>query len=130
VKFLSIEPLLEDLQTVDLTGIDWVIVGGESGPGARPMRLEWVNSLLRDCRRHGVPFFFKQWGGVQKKKTGRKLRGKTYDEFPFTPEATIPDRLVRRQMVSDLEARFNGHGVQQQTVRNSKRGWSGLPIVS
>lgn len=129
VKFLSIEPLLEDLDVVDLTGIDWVIVGGESGPGARPMRSEWVNNLLRDCRRQGVPFFFKQWGGVQKKKTGRMLRGKTYDEFPLTPEADIPGRSIRHQMATDLEARFNGHRVQEQSDRDSERSSSSLPIV-
>lgn len=81
VKFLSIEPLLEDLGEVDLTGIDWVIVGGESGPGARPLEATWVRRILSQCRAFGVPFFFKQWGGVQK-KNGRLLDGKTYDEYP------------------------------------------------
>lgn len=83
VRFLSIEPLLEDLGTLDLTGISWVIVGGESGPRARPMRREWVTSILDQCEAEGVPFFFKQWGGVRKKKTGRKLNGKTYDAMPI-----------------------------------------------
>ncbi len=83
LRFLSIEPLLEDLGPLDLTGIDWVIVGGESGPGARPMREEWVLAIRAECRRAGVPFFFKQWGGVQKRRTGRLLRGRTYDEFPL-----------------------------------------------
>ena len=82
MRFLSVEPLLEDLGTLDLTGISWVIVGGESGPKARPMRREWVTSILDQCQAAGVPFFFKQWGGVRKKKTGRKLNGKTYDEMP------------------------------------------------
>jgi protein gp37 len=82
VRFLSIEPLLEDLGQVDLTGISWVIVGGESGPGARPMKKEWVISIRDQCHEQGVPFFFKQWGGVHKKQTGRELDGKTYDEFP------------------------------------------------
>jgi hypothetical protein len=67
---------------LDLDGIDWVIVGGESGPGARPMHIEWVRSILRACRKSGAAFFFKQWGGVQKHRTGRELRGKTYDEMP------------------------------------------------
>lgn len=82
LRFLSVEPLLEDLGTLDLRGIHWVIVGGESGPRARPMQREWVLSLLEQCRAANVPFFFKQWGGVQKSRTGRELDGKTYDELP------------------------------------------------
>jgi protein gp37 len=85
LRFLSIEPLLEDLGTINLEGISWVIVGGESGAGARPMRKEWVLSLLEQCQKAGVPFFFKQWGGTQKSKTGRLLDGRTYDEFPGRP---------------------------------------------
>src|SRR6266481_3193279 len=81
-RFLSIEPLLEDLGTLSLDGISWAIVGGESGPGARPMRKEWVLSIKTQCRRAGVSFFFKQWGGVRKSLNGRKLDGRTYDEFP------------------------------------------------
>jgi protein gp37 len=84
VRFLSIEPLLENLRSIDLKGISWVIVGGESGAGARPMRKEWVLSLRDQCRTANVPFFFKQWGGVRKSLAGRKLEGKTYDEFPKT----------------------------------------------
>lgn len=83
VRFLSIEPLLEDVGHLDLRGISWVIVGGESGPGARPMRYEWVTSILRQCQDDGVPFFFKQWGGVRKKRHGRELNGRTYDEMPI-----------------------------------------------
>lgn len=82
VRFLSIEPLLESLGVLDLAGIDWVIVGGESGPRARPMHEDWVVSIRDDCRRAAVPFFFKQWGGVRKHETGRRLRGRTYSEFP------------------------------------------------
>jgi protein gp37 len=82
VRFLSVEPLLEDLGTLDLRGIHWVIAGGESGPGARPMQREWVLSLRDQCEAAGVKFFFKQWGGVQKKKAGRELDGKTYDAMP------------------------------------------------
>jgi protein gp37 len=106
VKFLSIEPLLEDLGNLDLADIDWVIVGGESGPGARPMEEAWVQSLLLSCRKYKVPFFFKQWGGVQKKKTGRNLRGKTYDEFPFTASASMPERAERRVLAANLGAQF------------------------
>jgi protein gp37 len=82
MKFLSIEPLLEDLGIFDLTGIDWVIVGGESGPGARPLEESWVTSIQKQCYSARVPFFFKQWGGVQKSRHGRELNGRTYDEFP------------------------------------------------
>lgn len=83
VRFLSIEPLLEDLGELDLEGIDWVIVGGESGPGARPMREEWVLSIRDQCLAAGVPFFFKQWGGLRKKLAGRRLKGRTWDQVPF-----------------------------------------------
>ena len=82
IKFLSLEPLLGPLPDLDLTGINWVIVGGESGPGARPMEKSWVNDILSKCQKAKIPFFFKQWGGVQKKKAGRELNGKTYDEYP------------------------------------------------
>jgi len=83
VRFLSIEPLLEDLGTLNLGGIDWVIVGGESGPNARPMKKSWVLSILCQCKRAGIPFFFKQWGGIDKKAAGRRLRGRTYDDLPI-----------------------------------------------
>lgn len=86
VRFLSVEPLLEDLGTLDLAGISWVIVGGESGRNARPMREEWVRSVHLQCRRAGVPFFFKQWGGQPKKRSGRMLDGRTWDEMPRTSE--------------------------------------------
>ena len=81
-KFLSLEPLLGPLPDLDLTGIDWVIVGGESGPGARPMDAGWVREIRDNCVDSEVPFFFKQWGGVFKKKTGRTLDGRTWDEMP------------------------------------------------
>ncbi len=86
VRFASMEPLLEDLGTVDLTGIHWVIAGGESGPRARVMHSEWIIDLERECRRQRVPFFFKQWGGVRKHTTGRTLNGRTYDAFPATSQ--------------------------------------------
>lgn len=81
-KFLSLEPLLGPLPNLELTGIDWVIVGGESGPGARPMEEDWVRQIRDNCVSSGVPFFFKQWGGVNKKRTGRELEGRTWDELP------------------------------------------------
>jgi protein gp37 len=84
VRFLSLEPLIGDLGTLNLDNIDWVIVGGESGPSARPMEKRWVEAICRQCTACDVPFFFKQWGGVQKKRAGRKLNGRTYDEMPAT----------------------------------------------
>jgi protein gp37 len=84
IKFLSLEPLLDPLDNLRLDGIDWVIVGGESGPGARPMNPEWVVSIRNQCIEANVPFFFKQWGGVWKKKFGRTLEGRTWDQMPIT----------------------------------------------
>jgi protein gp37 len=84
VKFLSLEPLLGPLSHLDLDGINWVIVGGESGPGARKMYEEWVTEIRNQCLYAKVPFFFKQWGGVQKKRAGRLLNGRTFDEMPLT----------------------------------------------
>jgi protein gp37 len=84
VKFLSLEPLLGALPHLNLAGIDWVIAGGESGPGARPMKVEWVTEVRDQCVSAGVAFFFKQWGGVNKKLTGRTLQGRTWDEMPLT----------------------------------------------
>jgi protein gp37 len=85
VRFLSLEPLIGPLRDLDLEGIDWVIVGGESGPGARPMSPAWVKDIRRQCRKAGIPFFFKQWGGVFKKNSGRTLDGRVYNELPATP---------------------------------------------
>lgn len=82
LRFASMEPLLENLGPVSLVGLDWVIVGGESGARARPMKEEWVRRIREQCLLDGVPFFFKQWGGVRKHRTGRMLDGRTYDEFP------------------------------------------------
>jgi protein gp37 len=82
IRFLSCEPLIGPLNNLVLEGINWVIVGGESGPRARPMQKEWVESILRQCRSADVPFFFKQWGGVRKDLTGRRLRGRVYSEMP------------------------------------------------
>ncbi len=97
IKFLSIEPLLEDIGELDLSGISWVIVGGESGPGARSMKKEWVISIRDQCLEKGVPFFFKQWGGTRKKNAGRMLEGNLYDEFPpiLATHASEATRLAR-----------------------------------
>ena len=82
VRFLSCEPLLGPLDRLPLDGIHWVIVGGESGPGARPMEEQWVLSILQQCESRNISFFFKQWGGVRKTLPGRLLNSRTYDEFP------------------------------------------------
>ena len=82
VRFLSCEPLIGSLAGIDLDGIHWIIVGGESGPHSRSMNIEWVREIFRECRKQKVPFFFKQWGGVRKDLTGRLLGGRTYDEMP------------------------------------------------
>lgn len=89
VKFLSLEPLLGPLGKLNLRGIDWAIVGGESGPGARPIDPEWVMEIRDQCIKARVPFFFKQWGGVQKKKTGRTLEGRTWGEMPAEIELVV-----------------------------------------
>ena len=83
IKFLSLEPLLDDLGELDLDEIDWVIVGGESGPGARPIEIDWVRNIREQCLAQDIPFFFKQWGGINKKKAGRLLDDKTWDEMPI-----------------------------------------------
>ena len=103
VAFLSIEPLLEDIGQFSLKGMDWVIVGGESGAGARPMRKPWVRNIRAQCNKANVPFFFKQWGGVRKKEAGRELDGKTYDGFPPTSEiGVLPERHERQYAMNAL----------------------------
>lgn len=92
VRFLSLEPLIGPVGVLPLEGIDWAIVGGESGPNAREMKIEWVRDIFRQCRRADTAFFFKQWGGVRKHLTGRELAGKTYDEMP-TPKDPETRRL-------------------------------------
>jgi protein gp37 len=89
IKFLSLEPLLGPLKNLDLQGIDWVIVGGESGPRARQVKEEWIINIRDQCMETGVPFFFKQWGGVQKKRNGRQLHGRTWDDLPKKREELI-----------------------------------------
>jgi protein gp37 len=96
IKFLSLEPLLGPLPNLDLRGIDWVIVGGESGPGARPMNKSWVLDIRDQCRHAGVPFFFKQWGGRNKKASGRELDGRFYDEMPLVSFAARSQAVFRR----------------------------------
>jgi len=100
IRFLSVEPLLEDLGKINLRGISWVIVGGESGPGARALDGTWVRSIRDQCLRSKVPFFFKQWGGVRKKEHGRILDGAIHDEFPQIERSTVPTSRNRRSLAA------------------------------
>jgi protein gp37 len=104
VAFLSVEPLLEDLGRMDLTGIHWVIVGGESGAGARPMSQEWVRNVRAQCLAHHIPFFFKQWGGVRKSETGRSLDGRFYDEFPSASQNAVASLEERTRLLATVGA--------------------------
>jgi protein gp37 len=115
VRFLSIEPLLEDLGSINLSGIHWVIVGGESGPGARSMHPGWVGRIKEQCDRAGVLFFFKQWGGVQKGKHGRTFNGRTYDDMPKQRTTPIPAREERERLT--------------QSLAPLSRGWPTTPLV-
>lgn len=119
LRFLSIEPLLEDLGEVNLSGINWVIVGGESGPGARPMKKEWVVSIRDQCREYKVPFFFKQWGGVRKAKNGRLLEGRTYDEYPRRFSAKVPLREECASFTQTFLGRFSSLFGQKRLVQLS-----------
>ena len=110
VRFLSIEPLLEDLGPINLEGISWVICGGESGAGARPMEEEWVKSIRKQCRQAKVPFFFKQWGGFNKKAAGRELDGRTYDEMPPRVENPVPERKERLALIEQVTAMIREMG--------------------
>ncbi len=106
VRFLSVEPLLEDLGKIDLSGIGWVIVGGESGAGARQMQPAWVRSLCRQCSKAKVPFFFKQWGGVRKKENGRELDGETYSQLPARDSLPVLELSGRRTLIKAFETSY------------------------
>jgi protein gp37 len=103
VRFLSIEPLLEDLGEINLEGIHWVIAGGESGAGARPMEKEWVLSIRDQCELAQIPFFFKQWGGIRKSKAGRELDGKTYDGVPQREPFPVLEQSERLAAIAEFE---------------------------
>ncbi len=111
VRFLSIEPLLEDLGLLDLQGMNWVIVGGESGPRARPVNKQWVLSIRDQCRRYGVAFFFKQWGGVRKSAAGRHLDGRTYDEFPSRVVHPVPSPTECNALAASVKLALGRAGV-------------------
>jgi len=102
LRFLSIEPLLEDLGPLNLADIDWVIVGGESGPGARPMQQDWVLSIRDQCRVAGIPFFFKQWGGTRKSQAGRTLEGQTHNDMPKRCEAPAVKTRIRLSLIGEI----------------------------
>jgi protein gp37 len=104
MAFLSIEPLLEDLGELDLRGIHWVIVGGESGAGARPMERNWVARIRDQCERGNVPFFFKQWGGVRKNAAGRQLDGRTFDGLPPISPRPVPEANLRKILIRQFES--------------------------
>jgi protein gp37 len=117
VRFLSVEPLLEDLGKLNLDRISWVIVGGESGNGARPMDKQWVLSLRDQCQEKRVPFFFKQWGGVRKSAAGRKLDGKTYDGFPDRVQRPVLDAERCSAMAGVIESPFlSGNFIDASTL--------------
>ena len=101
MAFLSIEPLLEDLGQIDLRSLRWVIVGGESGAGARRMEKNWVVNIRDQCMQAGVPFFFKQWGGTRKNVAGRELDGHTYDELPLTAAREVPHAITRKVLAAE-----------------------------
>jgi protein gp37 len=103
VRFLSIEPLIEEIGELDLTEIHWVIVGGESGAGARPMDAAWVQNIRRQCKKARIPFFFKQWGGVRKSEAGRLLNGRTYDEMPERAVLDMRSKKDRLAMIEEVE---------------------------
>jgi protein gp37 len=105
-RFLSVEPLLEGLGPLNLSGIHWVIVGGESGRGARPLRKEWVTEVRDQCNEAGVPFFFKQWGGVQKKRAGRELDGQTYNGFPVRVSGPVSPLATAMQWAREIQQEY------------------------
>jgi len=123
VRFLSVEPLLEDVGKLDLTGIHWVIVGGESGRGARPMQSKWVERLQTSCEDADVAFFFKQWGGVQKKRAGRVLNGRTYDNMPHRSANPIPARNARQASADDVKRR-TAHWLSRELIPIKKVAFS------
>ncbi len=120
IRFLSVEPLLEDLGKLNLDGIGWVIVGGESGPGARPMKKEWVLSVREQCRHAGLPFFFKQWGGVRKSLAGRTLEGRTYDEFPRRVRHPVLAAEECFALASKIETAFKTIDLVDVSCRTSR----------
>ena len=111
-RWVSFEPLLEDIMPFDLAGIDWAVVGGESGAGSRTMKRQWANSIMQECRYHDIPFHFKQWGGVHKKENGRTLNGRTYDEWPACTREPVLLIDKRTETIEKLQKKiqvWSGH---------------------
>jgi protein gp37 len=127
VRFLSCEPLIDPLDALPLDGISWVIVGGESGAGARPIKRAWVESIRQQCLDADVAFFFKQWGGVQKHKTGRELNGRTYDEMPNSRRRGRNSFTIRPDVPSERPARSGR--VDHGTPLMMDSGWSTRPTI-
>lgn len=122
VRFLSIEPLLEDIGILPLDGIQWVIVGGESGHGARKMDESWVTSIMDQCRSANIAFFFKQWGGVQKKRNGRMLRGRTHDQMPprsKTAVAHADERRALKDRFDEMARAFAAEPIPLRPIRKT-----------
>ena len=111
IRFLSVEPLLEDIGQIDLSRISWVIVGGESGPHARRLEPDWVRSVRNQCKCAGVPFFFKQWGGTNKAKNGRMLDGRLYDGFPRLQREPVPPTAVRLEYINRIMCSPSGANI-------------------
>jgi protein gp37 len=108
-RFLSVEPLLEGLGRLNLSGIHWVIVGGESGHGARPLKKEWVTEVRDQCNDAAVPFFFKQWGGVHKKRAGRELDGQIYNGFPTRVNQPVSPLATAMQWAREIQEEYRGN---------------------
>jgi protein gp37 len=120
LRFLSIEPLLEDLGLLNLYGIHWVIVGGESGAGARSMRREWVRSIRDQCAAANVPFFFKQWGGVRKNEAGRHLDGRLHNGFPPTKQLPVMESIQRESTIKAFESSYQKGLVHVRIIRRAR----------
>jgi protein gp37 len=116
MRFLSCEPLLEDLGPVCFDGINWIIVGGESGPGARLVRKEWIPSLRDQCESSRIPFYFKQWGGFPKGKRGCELDGKEYKALPSMPDLKTPSLVQRRRIEGELHKQLWAVGILEQAA--------------
>lgn len=115
-RFVSFEPLLEKINTVDLTGIDWAIIGGESGYHFRPVQKEWITNLIKQCKKQKVKVFFKQWGGIRPKSGGREIDGKTFDEYPKIK----PMKPIHLQKMSKIKQAKKLPSLQNMFVKNGK----------
>ena len=129
LRFLSVEPLLDDLGEINLDGIHWVIVGGESGLGARPMEAAWVINIREQCESAKVPFFFKQWGGVRKSEAGRKLEGRTFDDMPERRVQKVPPHQVRMTYLEEVRSWVAAYGLPEKPVEPVGGGIERQPLL-